>query len=256
VKRLPFWKRPYLARRVLDIGAGHNPFHRVTHVLDIDPKEGRERGGNRLILPTSARLIVGSGTALPFRDGLFDYIYASHVLEHVDTPDLACREIMRVGAAGYIETPSPLLEQGLALRDQESPESWIHRWFVYSVEGAGLVFEPKTPGDVTCFCSCADGRFMQDFYESVDFREAQHYLRRRAKTTIFYWSSSFGIEVRKHTLDCGGDRQRCRFSGMRKMLLASCNDLLRFHRTRRLRNSFPTCADSFRKHGHRTLFIR
>ena len=43
MKRLPFWKRPYGARRVLNIGAGHNPFHGATHLLEIDLQEGRER---------------------------------------------------------------------------------------------------------------------------------------------------------------------------------------------------------------------
>jgi hypothetical protein len=49
MKRLPFWKRPYGARRVLDIGSGHNPIHGVTHLLEIDLQEGRERGGQQAL---------------------------------------------------------------------------------------------------------------------------------------------------------------------------------------------------------------
>jgi len=49
MKRLPFWKRPYGARRVLDIGAGHNPFHGAIHLLEIDLQEGRERGGQQAL---------------------------------------------------------------------------------------------------------------------------------------------------------------------------------------------------------------
>ena len=89
MKRLPFWRRPYFARRILDIGAGHNPFRGVTHVVEIDIHQGRERGGDALVVPGSATLIVGDGMALPFRSGSFDYVYASHVLEHVDLPELA-----------------------------------------------------------------------------------------------------------------------------------------------------------------------
>ena len=162
MKRLPLWKRPYLARRILDIGAGHNPFKGATHVLDFDLTEGHDRGGRRLTVPDSARLILGQAMALPFETASFDYVYAPHVLEHVDAPEAACREIMRVGAAGYIETPSPFLEQGLAVAAKQPPEYWAHKWFVWSGVPNQLVFEPKTGGGTHRFCSCADGLFMQN----------------------------------------------------------------------------------------------
>ncbi len=255
MKRWPFWRRPHFARRILDIGSGHNPFKGVTHVLDIDVNEGHERGGRELVVPQFARFVVGQAMALPFRTAAFDYVYASHVLEHVDVPENACRELMRVGAGGYIETPSPFLEQGLALQDNEPPETWLHKWFVFSDDQHQLVFEPKTSEEVSRFCSCPDGRFMQEFYAGVDFREAQHCFRRRAKTTIFYWRSSFRIEVRDRTADCRKDQRGCRFAGMKRMLVTNCNDVLRVLRVLRLRRMFPQCRDLFRKYGYRTLFI-
>jgi ubiquinone/menaquinone biosynthesis C-methylase UbiE len=89
MKRLPFWKRLYGARRVLDIGAGHNPFHGATHLLNIDLHEGRERGGQQIHVPESATLTVGDISTLPSRTGSFDYVYASHILEHVTDPIVA-----------------------------------------------------------------------------------------------------------------------------------------------------------------------
>ncbi len=255
MKRLPLLRRPYMARRVLDVGAGHNPFHGATHVLDLDLGEGSQRGGNRLVVPKSAALIQGMSTRLPFRSGSFDYVYASHVLEHVDDPERACRELMRIGSAGYIETPSPLLEQGLALKDATPPEDWFHRWFVFAADKHRLVFEPKTPEEVGRFCSCVDGQFLRAFYEQVDFLHAQHCLRRKAKTTLFYWKAAFAVEVRKRTHDCRVDVGTCRFSGMRRMLLASCNDLFRALRVLRLRKTFPQCAEVFQRFGYRTLLI-
>ena len=225
-------------------------------MLEIDPCQGRQRGGNKLLVPKSAKLIVGDVTALPFQSDSFDYVYASHVLEHVDSPTSACREVMRVGHAGYIETPSPFLEQGLALRGLEPPENWFHKWFVFSRDVDVLVFEPKTLETVSQFCSCPDGQFMQEFYASVEFGEAQHYFRRRAKTTIFYWRSSFQVEVRDRTADCKRDRRLCRFSGMRRALLANCRDLFRASRLVRFSKTFPDCKDVFRKFGHRTVFVR
>jgi SAM-dependent methyltransferase len=256
VKQLPFWKRPYFARRILDIGAGNNPFKGVTHVLEIDPAQGGQRGWNKLLVPGSAKLIVGDAAALPFQSGSFDYVYAAHVLEHVDSPESAYREIMRVGFAGYIETPSPFLEQGLTCKGGKPPAIGVHKWFVFSPKADLLVFEPKTPETVSQFCSCPDGQFMREFYASVEFGEAQHYFRRRAKTTIFCWRSSFQVEVRDRTTDCTRDGRPCRFGGMRRALLASCNDLFRAPRLVRFGKTFPECKGVFRKFGHRTVFVR
>jgi hypothetical protein len=255
MKRLPLLKRPYGARRILEIGPGHNPFAGVTHLLEMDVHEGRERGGHALFVPKAAKLIVGEATDLPFASGRFDYVYASHVLEHVEQPGRACREIMRVGRAGYVETPSPFLEQGLALRDETSPEHWFHRWFVFAVGADRLVFEPKTPGQVGWFCSCRDGQFLREFYESLDFRDAQHCFRRAAKTTIFYWTGAFSVEVRKAGLDCRDGGSPCRFRGMREMLVGNCRDLLRGHRVLRLKRRWPGCGAVFRKYGHATMLI-
>ena len=47
-----------------------------------------------------------SARELPFRDTTFDFVYCSQVLECVKNPLAACREIMRVGKRGYIETPT------------------------------------------------------------------------------------------------------------------------------------------------------
>lgn len=255
MKRLPWWRRPYSAQRLLEIGPGHNPFAGVTHLLERYVADGTERGGNALLVPTSARLIVGEATVLPFAKRAFDFVYASHVLEHVEDPVQTGREIMRVGAAGYIETPSPFLEQGLALRDESSPAHWFHRWFVFSPGGDLLVFEPKSVEEVTRFCSCRDGRFLREFYEAVDFREAQHCFRRTAKTTIFYWKSSFQVEVRDRMMDCLQDGKPCRFNGMRRALVSNCNDLLRASRLRRLTQRFPEVREVFRKFGQYSLLV-
>lgn len=191
MKGLPWWRRPYLSKRLLEIGPGHNPFDGVTHLLERHASDGHERGGNALLVPTSARLIVGEAMVLPFTKKAFDFVYASHVLEHVEDPDQACREIMRVGAAGYIESPSPFLEQGLAIGDESSPAHWFHRWFVFSLGNNQLVFEPKSVEEVAQFCSYGDGQFLREFYAAVDFREAQHCFLRTRRPPSFIGKRRF-----------------------------------------------------------------
>ncbi len=255
MKKLPLWRRPCFARHVLDIGAGHNPFKGVTHLLDIDVEQGRERGWSKLVIPHSASLIVGNVEDLPLEAGAFDYVYASHVLEHVDSPERACTELMRVSRAGYVETPSPFLEQGLGLINHEPAEASFHKWLVFTLGSGQLVFEPKTPNSVFEFCSCQDGHFMREFYQSVEFAEAQHYFRRKAKTTILYWKTSFCVEVRDRTVDCNREGLACRFRGMRRAVLENCNDMLRAKRVLTLGRRFPECRSVLRKFGHRTLWV-
>jgi len=48
---------------------------------------------------------------MPFHDKAFDFVIASHILEHISRPEEFIRELMRVGKAGYIETPNIFLER-------------------------------------------------------------------------------------------------------------------------------------------------
>jgi SAM-dependent methyltransferase len=56
-------------------------------------------------------LVLGLCEELPFKDKSFDFVIASHVLEHTDNPEKFLTELMRVGRAGYIETPEGWFEK-------------------------------------------------------------------------------------------------------------------------------------------------
>lgn len=116
---------------VLDIGSGHRPHPRADVLCDRYLADDLERGGP---LVADRPLIAGDLTALPFKDKSVDFIVCQHVLEHVDDPAAALEELMRVGRAGYIETPAPLWEK-LAGRS-------YHHWLVER-EGNRLVCTAK-----------------------------------------------------------------------------------------------------------------
>jgi len=93
---------------VLEVGAGGNPYPRSNVLLD-----GYEEGTER-IEPDLVRdrpLVLGFVERLPFKDKAFDFVIASHILEHTADPDAFLGELMRVGKAGYIETPDALFER-------------------------------------------------------------------------------------------------------------------------------------------------
>ena len=94
----------------LEVGAGGNPhygfrtFIPVGYIpvfLDVEPPspEVRKRG----------HWVVADAHMLPFRDSVFSLVVASHVLEHLDDPERALREIYRVlkpGGIAHVRVPN------------------------------------------------------------------------------------------------------------------------------------------------------
>jgi ubiquinone/menaquinone biosynthesis C-methylase UbiE len=87
---------------ILDIGCGHGDFlrdiyARTEHTYGIDP-DAQALKLNTVISHT----IVGSAYSLPFADNFFDVIVSAWVLEHLDQPETAFREIYRVLKPGGV----------------------------------------------------------------------------------------------------------------------------------------------------------
>ena len=59
---------------------------------------------------------------LPFKDNEFDFVIASHVLEHVKDVKLFIKELERVSIGGYIELPT-ILEDNLVFENKND-----HLW--------------------------------------------------------------------------------------------------------------------------------
>lgn len=117
---------------VLDVGSGNDPHPRADVLVDKFVQDDRERQ-HRLV--ADRPMVGGDLEALPFKDGAFDFVIASHVLEHVTDPAKAAAELQRVAKRGYVETPS---EFGGKLLDLPG-----HRWYVRQ-EGDRLVFTGKS----------------------------------------------------------------------------------------------------------------
>ena len=93
---------------VLEVGSGGSPYFRANVLIDAYA-ETRERHWAALI--TDRPSVLGMGEALPFRDKSFDFVIASHVLEHSPNPEKFLLELQRVAKAGYIETPDAFMER-------------------------------------------------------------------------------------------------------------------------------------------------
>jgi len=119
--------------KVLDLGSGNHPFALATHLSDLYIDDHSHRGGSSIARDDRPFSVVDI-ESLPFKDKEFDFVYCSHVLEHVKNPGIACRELMRVGARGYIETPT-------RTSDIMYNYTYLHSWHI-SIIGSTFIFIP------------------------------------------------------------------------------------------------------------------
>jgi uncharacterized protein YbaR (Trm112 family) len=170
---------------VLEVGSGNNPYPRSDVLLDASLND-YERGG-RLI--ADRPLVIGLAERLPFKDHIFDFSIASHVLEHSSDPGTFLFELQRVSKAGYIETPDIILELLEPVR--------CHRLLVTQKESC-LVINKKT-----------------SWNPHTSFAEAWSSLRERSAATRsfikryegemllrFYWSGVIQFVVQNSDTDC------------------------------------------------------
>lgn len=93
---------------VLEVGSGGNPYFRSNVLCDAYFESG-ERFFAPLIYDRPT--IIAPAENLPFKDGAFDFVIASHVLEHSEDPESFLSELQRVAKAGYIEVPDAFMER-------------------------------------------------------------------------------------------------------------------------------------------------
>jgi len=199
LKRLPLFKRPFFAKKVLEVGGGHYPFAGVTHAVDKFPDANLERAHD-MVLAKGAQFFEGDLEDLPFQasEGLFDYAYAyaSHVLEHTATPERAIAELNRLTKRGYIETPSPLREQ--LIYPGEFSEDYYHKIFVW-VEGDELNYIPICKDTLRTFAPADPyaliAKRLYD-YQLNHKLSIETLLPRSAKYTFFYYQTP--LRIRRH----------------------------------------------------------
>ena len=93
---------------VLEVGSGGNPYPRANVLLDAY-ENTRER--HWVALKADRPIVLGFVEKLPFHDKAFDFVIASHVLEHSADPAAFLGELERVAKAGYIEVPDAFFER-------------------------------------------------------------------------------------------------------------------------------------------------
>ena len=101
--------------KILDIGCGYTANKNATTLCDvIDLQEQYP----------DKKFVKLESKNLPFSDKEFDFVIASHVLEHVENPEFFINELQRISNKGYIEVPTTL-EDNLVFENKKD-----HLWHI------------------------------------------------------------------------------------------------------------------------------
>ena len=103
--------------RILDIGCGYRAHPNATVIADVQDLSNYYK---------EKKFIKINEKKLPFKDKEFDFIIASHVIEHVEDFEFFIKELERISSKGYIELPSRLGDN--LVFENKTDHIW---WFIY-----------------------------------------------------------------------------------------------------------------------------
>ena len=95
--------------KILDVGCGYTAHENATVICDVQDFSSFYKDKNFVRL---------DGNVLPFKDNEFDFVIASHVIEHVKDVKTFINELSRISSKGYIELPT-ILEDNLVFENKK-----------------------------------------------------------------------------------------------------------------------------------------
>ena len=139
--------------KVLDVGCGYRAHPKASVIADVQDLSNyyKER-----------KFIKINEKKFPFKDKQFDFVIASHVIEHVDDFEFFIKELERVSSKGYIELPSRLGDN--LVFENKTDHVW---WFLYDDVNNKLVASKRNQ-IIEPFITVSTGKlFEKIFRESL-----------------------------------------------------------------------------------------
>ena len=100
---------------ILDIGCGYTANENANVLCDVIDLQKKY---------PNKKFIKLASKHLPFGDKEFDFVIASHVIEHTEDPEFFIKELQRISTKGYIEVPTTL-EDNLVFENKKD-----HLWHI------------------------------------------------------------------------------------------------------------------------------
>ena len=138
--------------KVLDIGCGYTANKNASTIADVQDLSKFYKDKNFVIIKNDK---------LPFKDKEFDFVIASHVIEHVENFEFFIKELERISSKGYIELPTRFADN--LIFENKNDHIW---WFVYDDINNHLIASKKNQL-IEPFLNVSTGKiFEKSFRES------------------------------------------------------------------------------------------
>ena len=159
--------------KVLDIGCGYTAHKNASVVCDIQDLSN---------IYKKKKFVKLTGNILPFKDKEFDFIIASHVIEHVKDVEIFIKELQRVSSKGYIELPTKL-EDNLVFENKKD-----HIWHMeFDDDKNQLIISKKT-------------QFLEPVLTVSSAKKFLKYFRQSLVLELF-WENSIEFNIVDKNLD-------------------------------------------------------
>ena len=183
--------------KVLDIGCGYTAHKNATVVCDVQDLSNIYKEKDFVKLTSNI---------LPFKDKEFDFVIASHVIEHVKDVEIFIKELQRVSSKGYIELPT-ILEDNLVFENKKD-----HIWHMeFDDDKNQLIISKKT-------------QFLEPVLTVSSAKKFLKYFRQSLVLELF-WENSIEFNVVDKYLD--NYKKISRFSLFRKFFSKLLRNIIR-----------------------------
>ena len=135
--------------KILDIGCGYTANKYSTHVADTQDFS---------YLYKDKKFTHVIDKKLPFSDKEFNFVIASHVLEHVDNIEYFIKELERVADSGYIEVPTRLEDNLVDVNEK------AHIWWINFDDINNSLFITKRKQIIEPFLSVSTAQNLRKFF--------------------------------------------------------------------------------------------
>ena len=159
--------------RILDIGCGYTANKYSTHVADTQDFSN---------LYQDKKFTHIKEKKLPFADKEFNFIIASHVLEHVEDIEYLIKELERVAHSGYIEVPTRLEDNLVDVNEK------AHIWWINFDDINNSLFITKRKQIIEPFLSVSTIQNLRKFF-------------RDSLVTEIFWESKINYLISKSSND-------------------------------------------------------
>ena len=139
--------------KVLDIGCGYTAHKNASVVCDVQDFSN---------IYKEKQFVKLTSNILPFKDKEFDFVIASHVIEHVNDFKFFIKELQRVSSKGYIELPTKL-EDNLVFENRKD-----HLWHMeFDDDNNQIIVSKKTQFLEPVLTVSSSKKFLKYFRQSL-----------------------------------------------------------------------------------------